>query len=178
MGLGERRLAGLVARCGEPAYLSVRQGTETITVVGHQSPRSVQGVSWIGRATPAYCTSVGKALLLDHSKADLALLFEGVTFRRVAPNTAHDVAELSSMIEEARRLGFATADEELEADLFAVAAPVRDGRGPIIAALSTAGPKFRLRQRSGGVSQAPIPATSPLPPPFRRRPPQEHDAPR
>jgi DNA-binding IclR family transcriptional regulator len=138
----------------------------------------VQAVSWIGRATPAYCTSVGKALLLDHSKADLALLFEGVTFKRVAPNTAHDVAELSSMIEEARRLGFATADEELEADLFAVAAPVRDGRGRIIAALSTSGPKFRLRQRSGEVSQALMAATSALAAEFSGRPPEEHDAPR
>src|SRR5260370_9133068 len=60
IGLAEPRLAGLVARFGETAYLSVRHGTETITVVGHQSPRSVQALSWIGRAPPAHCNPGGK----------------------------------------------------------------------------------------------------------------------
>jgi len=178
IGLAELRLAQLVARFGETAYLSVRQGTETITVVGHRSPRSVQAVSWIGRTTPAYCTSVGKALLLDHSEADLGLLFDGVTFEKVGSNTARDVAELSRMIDEARRLGFATADEELEAGLFAVAAPVRDGRGRIIAALSVSGPKFRLEPRVNEVSQALVAAANDLAAEFSGRPLEEHDAPR
>lgn len=178
IGLAEPRLAQLVGRFGEGAYLSVREGTETITVVGHRSPRSVQAVSWIGRATPAYSTSVGKALLLDHSKADLALLFEGVTFERVGPNTARDVAELSRMIDQARQLGFATADEELEADLFAVAAPVRDGSGRIIAALNVSGPTFRLGQRVDEVSQALVAAAKALSAEFSGRPHEDHDAPR
>jgi DNA-binding IclR family transcriptional regulator len=178
IGLAEPKLAQLVARFSETAYLSVRRGTETITVVGHQSPRSVQAVSWIGRATPAYCTSVGKALLLDHSEADLALLFQGVSFERVGPNTARDVAELSRMIDQARQRGFATADEELEADLFAVAAPVRDGPGRIIAALSVSGPNFRLRQRSDEVSQALVATANALAAEFSGRPLKEHDAPR
>src|SRR5258708_23262602 len=101
MGLGERRLAQLVARFGETAYLSVRQGTETITVVGHRSPRSVQAGSWIGRATPAYCTSVGKALILDYSEADLALLFEGLTFEGIGPNTAPAIADTRRLLQKA-----------------------------------------------------------------------------
>jgi len=176
IGLAEPKLAQLVARFGETAYLSVRRGTETITVVGHQSSRSVQAVSWIGRATPAYCTSVGKALLLDHSEADLALLFEGVTFERVGPNTAPDVPELSRMIDQARQRGFATADEELEADLFAVAAPVRDMPGRIIAALSVSGPNFRLRQRSDEVGQALMATANAVAAEFSGQPREEHDA--
>jgi len=178
IALAEPRLAQLVARFGETAYLSVRQRTETITVVGHRSPRSVQAVSWIGRATPAYCTSVGKALLLDYGEADLAVLFEGVTFEKFGPNTARDVAELSRMIDQARHLGFTTADEELEADLFAIAAPVRDVPRRIIAALSVSGPKFRLRQRVDEVSQALVAAANSLAAEFSGQPVKEHDAPR
>ncbi len=162
IGLAEPRLAELVARFGESAYLSVRRGTGTITVAGHQSPRSVQAVSWIGRTTPAYCTSVGKALLLDHTKADLALLFEGMTFERAGPNTARDVAELSRMVEEARRQEFATADEEMEAGLVAVAAPVRNARGRIIAALNVSGPKYRLAPRLDEVSAVLVAAANAL----------------
>src|SRR5260221_8718882 len=65
IGLAEPRLAGLGARFGETAYLSVCHGTETITVVGHQSPRSPQAVNRIGRDTTDPCHPVRKALPLD-----------------------------------------------------------------------------------------------------------------
>src|SRR5260370_28992709 len=71
IGLAEPRLAQLVARFGETAYLSVRQGTETITVVGHRSPRSVQAVRRVGRAPAPHCTPGGEAPPLDPSQAGL-----------------------------------------------------------------------------------------------------------
>ena len=37
-------------------------------------PTAVQAVGWVGRMTPAYCTSVGQALLLDHDRAALQRL--------------------------------------------------------------------------------------------------------
>jgi len=43
-----------------------------------------------------------------------------------------------------RRRGFATAVEELEAGLTAIAAPVRDAEGKVIASISTSGPSFRI----------------------------------
>ena len=95
-------LAQLVSQFQERAYLSVLQGSDTITILSHQSPRAVQAVGWVGRTTPAYCTSVGKALLFDHSRAELGLVFADVEFAALAPNTAKDVDELETMIESAR----------------------------------------------------------------------------
>jgi DNA-binding IclR family transcriptional regulator len=43
-----------------------------------------------------------------------------------------------------RRRGFAVADEELEAGLLGVAAPVRDASGRVVAAVNVSGPKYRL----------------------------------
>ena len=65
-------LEGLVARFGEGAHLSVLQGADVLTVLSQQSPHAVQAVNWIGRTTPAHCTSAGKALLLDRSAGELA----------------------------------------------------------------------------------------------------------
>jgi DNA-binding IclR family transcriptional regulator len=152
---GERRLLDegrpllqqLVARLGERAHLSVQQGADTLTIASESSPHSLQAVGWVGRTSPAYCTSVGQALLLDHSPAELELLFEGVRFERLGPNTVRNVRELHGRIEQARERGFAVADDEMEAGLTAAAAPVRDAHGRIVAAVNVSGPTFRLAGR-------------------------------
>ena len=43
-----------------------------------------------------------------------------------------------------RRRGFATAVDELEAGLTAIAAPVRNAEGNVIASISASGPSFRI----------------------------------
>ena len=58
--------------------------------------------------------SVGKALLFDHSRAELKLVFEGVEFEPLAVNTARGLDDLEAMIVAARANGYATADEEME----------------------------------------------------------------
>jgi DNA-binding IclR family transcriptional regulator len=129
-------LAALVARFGEGAHLSVLQGAEVVTVLSEQSPHAVRAVNWIGRNTPAFCTSAGKALLLDRTQDELEALFDGERARRLAAATA-----------EARARGYAIADEEMDAGLTAAAAPVRDGHGRIVAAINVSGPTFRVRSR-------------------------------
>ena len=43
-----------------------------------------------------------------------------------------------------RRPGFATAVDEFEAGLTAIAAPVRNAEGTVIASISASGPSFRI----------------------------------
>src|SRR5690242_15521275 len=70
---GERRLLEAAApklrriavSLGERVHLSVLQGIETLTVLSESPGRTVETVGWAGRVTPAYCTSAGRALLLD-----------------------------------------------------------------------------------------------------------------
>ncbi len=152
---GERRLldAGrpillrLVDAFEERAFLSVLQGADTLAILSESAPTSLQASGWVGRTTPAYCTSVGQALLFDHDRAALARVFRGVAFARLGPNTARDLDDLAARIAASRARGFALSDEEMEAGLVAAAAPVRDGAGRIVAALNVSAPKFRFGQR-------------------------------
>jgi DNA-binding IclR family transcriptional regulator len=118
-----------------------------VTVLSEQSPHAVRAVNWIGRSTPSYCTSAGKALLLDHTPEELEVLFDGRPFVGTAPATAGTVGELAAAICGARGRGYAVADEEMDAGLTAAAAPVRDGPGRIVAAINVSGPSFRVRSR-------------------------------
>jgi len=54
------------------------------------------------------------------------------------------VAEFPALLAEVRRRGFAVAVDELEAGLTAVAAPVRNAEGTVIASVSASGPSFRI----------------------------------
>ena len=54
------------------------------------------------------------------------------------------MAEFTALLAEVRRRGFATAADELEAGLTAVAAPVRNAEGTVIASVSASGPSFRI----------------------------------
>jgi len=114
----------------------------------------VRAVNWIGRNTPAYCTSAGKALLIDRTPAELEALFAGRPFVASAPATARSVAELAKAIGAARDRGYAVADEEMDAGLTAAAAPVRDAPGRIVAAINVSGPSFRMRPRLADVGAA------------------------
>jgi IclR family transcriptional regulator, KDG regulon repressor len=82
--------------------------------------------------------------MLDHTRDDLERLFANVEFQRLAPNTVRSVAQLAKRVEEARELGYVIADEEFEAGLVSVAAPVRNPQGRIVAAVNVSGPRFRF----------------------------------
>lgn len=139
----------LVARLGEAAHVSVLRGADVLTVVSRASPQVVAATGWVGRTVPAYCTSSGRALLLDHADDDLRLLFADVTFAPRATRTPSDVDDLIARVARARRQGYAVVKDELERGLSGVAAPVRDGSGRIVAAVNVSAPTFRLPAVAG-----------------------------
>lgn len=140
-------LKGLVRELDETAHLSLLQGAEVMTILSESPGHAVQAAGWIGRTVPIYCTSSGRALLFDHNRDELRVLLDSVDLRRLGPNAPRRVDELSRRVAAARDRGYALIDEEFEAGLVAVAAPVRDFAGRIAAALNVSAPKFRFGDR-------------------------------
>ena len=167
---GDRRLLELarpilqqiVEAFEERAFLSILQGSGTLTLLSESAPTSLQASGWVGRETPAYCTSVGQALLFDHDAAELQRTFRGVSFRAMGPGTPKSLDDLAGRIARGRARGYATADEEMEPGLVAAAAPVRDASGRIVAALNVSGPKFRLGDRLDDAGNALVAAAAKL----------------
>jgi len=94
---------------------------------------------WVGRRVDYHCTANGKVLLAFGA----AELPPG-ELKRMTPATLVEHAALDRQLHIVRREGFATAIDELEVGLSALAAPVRGPRGHVIAALSISGPTLRL----------------------------------
>jgi IclR family KDG regulon transcriptional repressor len=152
---GEQRLLSvapallerLVKKVGETSHLSVLQGLEVLTVLSESPPHAVKAVGWAGRTVPIYCTSSGRALLFDHNREALSFLLADVEFRELRPGTVRDVDELHESLVAARAQGYSLVDEEFEFGLVGAAAPVRDFKGKLVAALNVSAPKFRLGER-------------------------------
>jgi len=140
-------LAQLVDEVGEAAHLSALRGAEVLTLLTQPATHAIVARSWVGRRIPACCTSSGRALLFDHDRAALLELFGPEQFPPCGPNAPADAGELERRIRRARQVGYAVADEESEPGLVAVAAPIRDFTGRVIAAINVSGPKFRLGTR-------------------------------
>jgi DNA-binding IclR family transcriptional regulator len=148
---GEPVVRELAETLGERVHLTVLRGADVLTILSHSTPHAIEATGWVGRTVPAYCTSSGYALLLE---SDLSELLAGVALVRRAPNTPRSLAEVAARIAEARERGYAVADEDFEPGLVAVAAPVREFRGRIAAALNVSAPKFRLDPQLGETGAA------------------------
>lgn len=140
-------LSELVERLGETAHISVLEGMDVLTVLSEAPSSAVSATEWSGRRAPAHCTSSGRALLFDHDLAALTARFGSGPLAPRGPRSPSDVGDLHQRLASARAMGCALTYEEFEAGLVAAAAPIRDFRGRIVAALNVSAPKFRFEKR-------------------------------
>lgn len=132
-------LRRLLQQTTQPVHLAVLEGFEAIYIDKMETLNSIRMYSQIGLRSPAYCTGVGKALLLGFSDDELAAMLEGVTLEYKTPNTITDHAALIKELRRARRKGWACDNEENELGIRCIAAPIYDYRGDPVAAVSTSG---------------------------------------
>jgi DNA-binding IclR family transcriptional regulator len=135
-------LSWLAEQTGETANLTVLVGLEAVNVEVADSPRPVMHIGWVGRRLPVHATASGKILLAHAGNAIVTEVLAGglAGFTR---ETITDGDALRAELELIRARGYATVWAELEPDLAAVAAPVRDHRGVVVAAIAIGGPVSR-----------------------------------
>jgi IclR family transcriptional regulator, acetate operon repressor len=94
--------------------------------------------NWVGRRVPHHVAANGKVFTAFGAAPVPAQL------DRFTPRTITSRAKLERELDRVRALGYATAVDELELGLAAMAAPVRTDDGAVVAALSISGPTSRL----------------------------------
>ncbi len=91
-----------------------------------------------GSRLPAYCTAMGKLLLANLPESEQRDLIAGMKLTKRGPNTITSKKALREELDEILAAGFAVNDEELAAELFAIAAPVRNEARDVVAAVNVA----------------------------------------
>ncbi len=140
---GHAELEWLAGTVGEAATLEVLVGDQVLIL--EEVPASYLIAPWqsIGTRYPAHATSTGKLLLaaLADTEREAALRRP---FQRLTNKTITDPQEMEREMARISAQGYATAVEELEPDFVAVAAPVHNHDGQVVAAVSIGGPVTRL----------------------------------
>ncbi|MEO9137724.1 MAG: IclR family transcriptional regulator [Jatrophihabitans sp.] len=163
LGMGILRLAGattarldvvqearpisraLAADTGETVNIAVLSGGSALYVDQVSGGSSLQAHNWVGQHIPLHATSNGKILLSGLGEAELTKALGSLT--SFTDHTITSKKGLRQQIDQARADGYAVAVDELEDGLTAVAAPIHNAHGDVIASLSLSGPSFRLDEK-------------------------------
>jgi IclR family acetate operon transcriptional repressor len=137
--LAAASLDALAQLSGETINLAVaaRHGVEHMAQV--DSSHFLGAGHWVGRSVEYHCTAVGK-VFMAFGRATIPAR----PLTELTASTITDPLRLRAELDVVRREEFATAVDELEEGLAAIAAPVRGAGGEVIAALSISGPTIRM----------------------------------
>ncbi len=149
LDLGDRarpHLQRLVFETGETAHLCILDDGEVLYLEKVEPSRTVRMPSSAGRRNPAHCTAVGKVCLAFLPQDGLEDLIKAKGLKPYTRNTITTPAQLKGELQLVRERGYAVDNEEIEEGLKCIGAPVRDYSGKVVAAMSIAGPAFRLTE--------------------------------
>jgi DNA-binding IclR family transcriptional regulator len=137
----------LATELGETVNVAVLRDHFVVNVDQARGPSQVATHNWIGQLTPLHCTSSGKVLLAHQDPATRADLLARSGAPALTVRTVTGVGRLEEQLARVREVGYAMVIEEYEVGLNAVAAPVFDRYGQVIAAVSVSGPSYRLDEQ-------------------------------
>jgi IclR family transcriptional regulator, acetate operon repressor len=140
VALAAPSLDRLALASGETVNIGVATTAGAEMLDQRDSRHFIGSTNWVGRVVPSHASVVGKVFL-----AEGAVPVAAGPLEQLAPRTITGHEQLRRDLERTRARGYATAVDELEPGLWAVAAAVRDARGAVVAALAVSGPTVRLR---------------------------------
>ncbi len=127
----------------ETINISVLNEDECINIENINSPQAILHTGLLGRRNPLHCTSTGKVFLAYMTDEERQHLLPD-TLRAYTSHTITDRPRLETELDKVQNQGFAVAQEEFKEGLSAIAAPIRNHNGSVIATVSISGPSYRL----------------------------------
>jgi IclR family acetate operon transcriptional repressor len=102
----------------------------------------------IGGHVPLHCTAIGKLLFANFPSRKRQFLFSVGPLKRFTPNTITDPQELESSFKKIRKQHYSLNDQEFALGVVAVAVPIKDEKGQVVAGVSIQGADSRLNAES------------------------------
>ena len=139
----------------ETTHIAVLHHWQVVYVDRVPSPQPVGFMqSRPGAILPAYCTALGKVLLAHLHETDVAAWAEATVFEPLTPFTNTSAAHLLDELRLTRERGYALDEQEHEIGVRCIAAPIRNHRDEVVAAISVAGPEYRMPESAEGSAMA------------------------
>lgn len=146
----ERRAIGpmreMEAKQGYNVYLAVLDGRHVVYLAAVDSRGPIQVRVAVGSRAYAHTTAVGKVLLAYLPTDQLHELLTSAPLEALTPKTITSVPRLERQLAEIRQRGVAINAGETFPDTGALAAPIRDRSGKVLAAVSNGYPLYSVSE--------------------------------
>jgi DNA-binding IclR family transcriptional regulator len=136
-------LADLNHATGESVSLSEPDGVEMVFIARFPAHKRFFIHMSVGRRLPMYCTAAGRAYLSALPRGQVRALLERSTLRKLTTHTLHDISRIIDIIDAARELGYAWANQECYLGDLTIGAPILGKGGLPVAAVNLSGPTSR-----------------------------------
>lgn len=120
----------------EACSLATLDGDEIVYLARSTSSRIMSPSLNVGRRLPAYCTSIGHAMLAHLPQHELDAYLARARFHPYTEHTPTSPEKLLALLHAVRESGFAYASQLMEARLTTLAVPVRDAGGHYVAGIN------------------------------------------
>ncbi|MEJ2639447.1 MAG: IclR family transcriptional regulator [Desulfosarcinaceae bacterium] len=131
-------LRELNRRGGHPAMMATLMDDEIVYIERlDEQGTNLRNYSFIGQRRPLYSTGLGKALMMGLPKQKRDELIGRLKLVRKTPTTITDPDRLKAELELSLERGYTRDNEEETLGFRCLAAPIRDYRNQVIAAVST-----------------------------------------
>ncbi len=121
---------------GESSSAAILDGDDIVYIARSATRRIMSIGLGVGSRLPAYCTSLGRAILAYQPESTIDAYLERVRLEARTPRTITDRAALRAVLEDTRTQGYAIVNEELEFGLRSIAVPVIQRNGQVTIALN------------------------------------------
>ena len=129
-------LERLVGHTHQSSSIAQLDGSDIVYVARVAVPKIIALAVSIGTKFPAPPTSLGKVLLAGLQPDQLDRVLSEPSRSGITPRVVLDRAEIDETLREVRARGWALTDEQLAGGIRSIAAPLRDGRGRVVAAVN------------------------------------------
>lgn len=133
-------LERLVRVTEQSAHLVINDQGEALYLNKVEAPGSIiTQPSQIGLRFPMHCTAVGKVLLSYMDNANVEQIISEKGLKKLTGNTISNKDDLMDEIKKIKSQGYAIDNEEIQPGLRCVAAPIKDYKNKVVAAISVSG---------------------------------------
>lgn len=139
-------LVELVQEIGESVQFAIEQNRQLIYVDKVEGIKPLRVASMLGQMAPLHATAAGKVWLASLPDEQVAALMQERGMRAI---TEHTITTLDGLLRElavVRQQGYAVSREEVNRTVFGLAAPVRDRRGQVRAAVVATIPMYEATE--------------------------------
>lgn len=138
----QTELEHIVTKCSEICQLGILETSQVLYLLKVDSPEPIHLCSNIGKKLPAYCTSLGKALLCNYTLDELHSLYPE-PFTQFTQNTVKNIESLFEQLKIIKETNISIDYGEVHPDIYCIAVPIFKGND-IIASISVSIPSYRF----------------------------------